>query len=44
MGRSFCKKNYLLEKDDEVIQSQNKIPNDKNPKQSFSKNDDIKMS
>ena len=42
MGRSFCKKNYLLEKYDEVIQSQNKIPNDKSPKQSFSKNDDIK--
>ena len=43
MGRSLCKKNYLLEKDDEAIQSQNKIPGDENPKHSFSKNDDIRM-
>ena len=43
MGRSLCKKNYLLEKDDETIQSQNKIPDDKSPKHSFSKNDDIGM-
>ena len=39
MGRSLCKKNYLLEKDNEAIQLLNKIPDDKNPKQSFSKND-----
>ena len=39
MARSLCKKNYLLEKDNEAIQLLNKIPDDKNPKQSFSKND-----
>ena len=43
MSWSLCKKNYLLEKDDEAIQSQNKIPDDKNPKYSFSKNNDIRM-
>ena len=43
MGRSLYKKNYLLENDDEAIQSQNKIPDDKNPKYSFSKNDDVRM-
>ena len=43
MGLSLCKKNYLLEKGNEAIQSQNKIPDDKNPKHSFSKNDDIRM-
>ena len=43
MDRSLCKNNYLLEKDDEAIQSQNKIPDDKNPKHSFIKNDDIRM-
>ena len=43
MDQSLCKNNYLLEKDDEAIQSQNKIPVDKNPKQSFTKNDDIRM-
>ena len=43
MGRSLCKTNSLLEKDDEAIQSQNKIPDDKNREHSFSKNDDIRM-
>ena len=43
MGQSLCKKNYLLEKDDEAIQLQNKIPDDANPKHSFSKNDDTRM-
>ena len=43
MSPSLCKKNYLLEKDDETIQSQNKIPDDKNPKHSFSKNNDMTM-
>ena len=43
MGRNLCEKNYLLEKDDEVIQSHNKIPDDENPKHSFSKDDDIRM-
>ena len=43
MGQSLCKKNSLLEKDDEAIQLQNKIPDDTNPKHSFSKNDDVRM-
>ena len=37
------KKNSLLKKDDEAIQSQNKIHDDKNREHSFSKNDDIRM-
>ena len=44
MGRSLCKKNYLLEKDDEAIQSWKKISDDKNPKHSLSKKRfDIRM-
>ena len=43
MGRSLCKKNSLLKKDDEAIQWQNKIHDDKNREHSFSKNDDIRM-